>query len=73
MTAANSQGWGAEAIQAICLTLEKIGIELYTSAYHEAGELVWTELGKGYGFPVPGNARHLLVGGDRYFDGMPPT
>ena len=51
------------------MTLERIGLDLYTSPYHEAGELVWTELGKGYGFPLPPNVRHLAAGADRRLGG----
>lgn len=64
-----SAGWGFDAVQAIHLTLEKIGIELYTSEYHHSGRLSWTERGKGYGFPVPSNGRDLLIGDDKRFFG----
>jgi hypothetical protein len=65
-----SAGYGADAVQALHLTLQKIGVELYTSPEHEAGQLVWPAAGGGggYGFPVPANARDLLVGDDaRWF------
>jgi hypothetical protein len=58
---------GVDAFQALHLTLERIGLDLYTSPYHAAGELVWEKPGDGYGFPVPPNVRHLLVGADRQF------
>ena len=57
-------GAGADGIQALLLALQKIGIELYTSAYHENGELSWGPQGKGYGFPVTKNVRDLLIGDD---------
>jgi hypothetical protein len=62
-----SEGWGHDALQAVWLTLSKIGIEIYTSAYHQTGRLVWEEAGQGYGFPVPPNARDMLVGDDALF------
>ena len=64
-----SAGWGVDAIQALWLTLQKIGAEIYCSAYHEAGQLQWTESGSGYGFPVGRILRDQLVGDDARFDG----
>ena len=61
----SSRAAGVDDIQAILLTLQKIGIELYTSAYHKNGELEWLTAGSGYGFPVTSNVRDLLVGEDR--------
>lgn len=55
---------GIDSIQAILLALQKIGIALYTSEYHENGQLVWPMAGSGYGFPVPSTIRDLLVGED---------
>jgi hypothetical protein len=60
-----SEAWGADALQAIELTLQKIGIEFYTSPWHEAGQIEWTGQGGGYGFPLPRNARDLLIGNDK--------
>jgi hypothetical protein len=62
-----SEGCGEDAIQALLLTLQKIGADIYASAYHQAGQLVLGEPGRGYGFPVPRNGRHLLVGDDALF------
>lgn len=61
-----SYGSGVDAIQAMLLALQKIGIELYTSEYHENGTLYWFDRGDGYGFPVPRNVRDLLVGDDLF-------
>ncbi len=58
---------GIDPMQALYLTLVHIGVDLYTSPYHEAGELMWDEPGEGYGFPVVASMRHLLVGMDRKF------
>jgi hypothetical protein len=61
-------GWGADAVQALVLTLGMIGAEIYSSGYHKAGLLYWNEPGGGYGFPVPPTIRDLLVGEDaKYF------
>src|SRR5690349_1939108 len=63
------QAWsgGHDSMQALSLTLVHIGVDLYTSGYHEAGELMWDEPAEGYGFPVTASLRHLLVGRDRNF------
>ncbi|WP_374383116.1 hypothetical protein [Dongia sp.] len=55
---------GVDGIQAILVTLQKIGILLYTSKYHENAQLVWPAAESGYGFPVPSNTRDLLMGED---------
>jgi len=55
---------GIDAIQALLLALQIIGIRIYTSSYHEAGNLMWDIPGQGYGFPVSKNLRDLLIGGD---------
>jgi hypothetical protein len=55
---------GVDAIQAILLALYKIGIEIYTSDYHKAGQLIWLAKGRGYGFPVSKSVRDLLTGDD---------
>lgn len=57
--------WGVDAFQAIQLTLERIGLDLYTNPYHAARELVWEKPGDGYGFPVPPLIRGELIGADR--------
>ena len=55
---------GIDAIQAIFLALQMVGIELYTSTYHKSGFLKWSEQSQGYGFPVARNVRDLLIGDD---------
>jgi hypothetical protein len=55
---------GIDAVQALYLAMQMIGIELYTSGYHETGNLSWGEPGQGYGFPVTNSSRDLLVGDD---------
>jgi uncharacterized protein DUF6968 len=55
---------GVDAIQAILLALQKVGVTLYTSDYHKNGQLSWPSSGSGYGFPVPSNVRDLLIGED---------
>lgn len=65
----HGEGWGFDAMQAIHLTLQRIGTDLYVSEHHEAGGLYLQERGRGYGFPVPKNLRDLLIGDDARFDG----
>jgi hypothetical protein len=60
----NGRAMGVDGIQAIFVTLQKIGIVLYTSKYHRDAQLVWPAAESGYGFPVPSNAHDLLVGED---------
>jgi hypothetical protein len=65
----SSFGAGFDAVQALHLTLQKIGMEIYRSAYHATGRLAWGEQGMGYGFPVPRSGRDVLIGDDRRFEG----
>jgi hypothetical protein len=60
-------GTGVDAVQSLWIALQMIGTEIYTSQWHEAGQLVRLEPGRGYGFPVPNNIRDLLVGDDKKF------
>jgi uncharacterized protein DUF6968 len=53
----------------VCLALQRIGTDLYTSNEHLEGRLRWEKAGDGYGFPVPKNLRGVLVGLDKEFDG----
>src|SRR4051795_12196053 len=48
----SSAGWGVDAVQAVLLTMQKIGTEIYASEYHKLSRLLWTAPGRGYGFPV---------------------
>ena len=64
----DSNGAGFDSIQALHLTLQKIGIELYSSRHHASAQLAWGEPSRGYGFPVPKNARDLLIGEDERFE-----
>jgi len=60
--------WGADSFQALVLTLQAIGTDIYTSSYHKSGALFFDAPGRGYGFPVPINQRDLLIGDDaKYF------
>ena len=48
--------------------MQMVGAHLYTSEYHEAGQLRWGEPGEGYGFPVAHSIRDMLIGDDaKYF------
>ena len=55
---------GVDSVQALVLTLQAIGAEIYSSSYHKAGKLRWDAPGKGYGFPVMPTLRDLLQGDD---------
>jgi hypothetical protein len=56
---------GIDAVQALHLALQLVGAQIYASAHHASGSLMWLEPGKGYGFPVTYNLRDLLVGDDK--------
>ena len=58
---------GIDSVQAIEIALQFIGISLYTSPYHAAGQLSCDGMKGGYGFPVPSNARDMLVGEDAMY------
>jgi hypothetical protein len=36
---------GFDSVQAILIAFQKIGMELYSSVYHECGDLMWETLG----------------------------
>lgn len=57
-------GAGMDDFQAIELTMQRIGVEIYNSPYHETGRLWFTQPGRGYGFPVPRTMRDELIGDD---------
>ena len=57
--------YGVDSVQALRLSLEMIGAEIYSSPYHASGQLYFESPGNGYGFPVPSNLRDLLIGEDR--------
>ena len=59
--------YGFDAMQALVLGLQTIGVQIYTSEYHESGNLFWDKPGNGYGFPVAPTLRDLLVGEDRKY------
>jgi hypothetical protein len=55
---------GADSVQALVLTMQTIGAEIYSSNYHKSGMLYVDAPETGYGFPVAPTLRHLLQGGD---------
>jgi len=57
-------GYGIDSAQALLLALHAIGTDIYTSDYHQSGQLYWERPGQGYGFPVPRTIRDLLIGED---------
>lgn len=58
---------GVDAVQALELAMKMIGAQLYTSEHHETGTLEWLKPGQGYGFPVPGAIRDMLIGDDKTY------
>lgn len=50
---------GIDGVQALLLTLEMIGADLYTSAEAQHGKLTWSDE-RALGFPVPDSIRDLL-------------
>lgn len=58
-------GVGEDALQALVITLQMIGAQIYTSPYHEDGSLRAYDKEDGYGFPGPNNLRDLLIGVDK--------
>ena len=57
-------GVGYDSTQALLYALQMVAAELYSSEFHEAGKLMWTEPSQGYGFPVAQSLRDRLVGDD---------
>ena len=55
---------GIDSVQSIVLAFQMIGSELYASEYHNSGALMFEAPKRGYGFPVPGSLRDLLIGDD---------
>ena len=53
-----------DAVQALQLALQLIGITLYTSSDHRLGQIFFEMEGSGHGFPLPSNARDMLIGDD---------
>jgi hypothetical protein len=60
------KGNGIDAVQALLIALEMIGINLYASEAHAQGRLKLDEPHGGYGFPLTSALRHLYEGRDRY-------
>ncbi len=59
--------FGADAVQALLVALQMIGTELYCSDEHRSGRLSGPPDWSGYGFPLPGNLRDMLIGDDARF------
>lgn len=60
---------GADAMHALQMGLQKVGMELHASRYHSEGTMYWASGRVGYGFIVPKDARDLLRGDDATFYG----
>jgi hypothetical protein len=59
--------FGFDSAQALLLTMQTIGTEIYSSNYHKAGKLFLDKPGNGYGFPVVSTLRDLLQGDDQRY------
>jgi hypothetical protein len=59
------KGNGIDAVQALLIALQLVGIALYTSEVHKSGNLKWDEPGGGYGFPLGHGVRDLCQGRDK--------
>ncbi len=59
--------FGLDSAQALILEFNAIGSTLYSSEYHENGQLSWNDEASGYGFPVVPTLRQMLVGDDARF------
>jgi hypothetical protein len=64
-----SYAGGVDALQSIDMALQRVGVEFYMSPFHQAGLIEWHGEKQGYGFPVPKDARDLLVGYDKTYYG----
>lgn len=60
-------GAGVDALQALVVSLQMIGVQIYTSSYHHDGALRAYEGQDGYGFPVSRNVRDMLIGVDKIY------
>jgi hypothetical protein len=58
---------GVDAVQTIFSALQIIGAFIYSSEYHESGDLFLETPGNGYGFPVTPDLRDMLIGDDAKF------
>jgi hypothetical protein len=63
----SNSGRAVDAVQAMFNALTMVGAELYCSDAHKAGQLMWDQEWRGYGFPVSPNLRDMLVGEDKRF------
>ena len=59
--------FGFDSVQALVHTLQIIGAEIYSSSYHESGNLYFDKPGSGYGFPVMSPFRDQLQGDDKKY------
>lgn len=53
-----------DAVASLYAAFQMAGALVYSSEYHQNGDLVWLERNRGYGLPLPKNSRDLYVGDD---------
>jgi hypothetical protein len=61
----NFAAHGIDAVQALLLATQMVGVELYASDAHKTGRLKWDEPGGGYGFLLSYGMRDLYQGRDK--------
>lgn len=59
---------GSDALHALQLAMQKLGIDLHSTSYHKAGTMRWDDW-KGYGIALPKAGRDLMRGDDAKFYG----
>jgi len=64
----NGHAVGTDALQALQLAIQKLGVELHMTSYHRDGKMQWGDW-KGYGIALPRDGRDLMRGDDAEFFG----
>jgi len=63
-----SHAVGSDALHAIQLAMQKLGVELHMTSYHTDGKMSWGDW-RGYGIALPKEGRDLMRGDDAKFYG----
>ncbi|MGV3491638.1 MAG: DUF6968 family protein [Devosia sp.] len=63
-----SHAVGSDALHAIQLAMQKLGVELHMTSYHRDGTMRW-EHWDGYGIALPKEGRDLMRGDDAKYYG----
>ncbi|RYG55901.1 MAG: hypothetical protein EON56_05000 [Alphaproteobacteria bacterium] len=65
---AKSHAFGSDALHALQLAIQKLGLDLHSTSYHKAGKMHWDDW-NGYGIALPKEGRNLMRGDDAKFYG----